>query len=345
MHALILAGGKGTRLRPLTNVRPKSLIPFVGEPFAAALLRRLAAAGAERVTFLIAQDPAPFAVLDPLAAELGLAVEAVTEERPLDTAGAVRRVLREAPHGEPVLVCNGDVLTDLDLTALVAEHRRSGAVATIALTRVEDTSAFGVVVCEADGRVRRFVEKPAPGTLADDTVNAGTYVLAPDVFDAFPGDGPLSFEREVFPGLLEAGARVQGFPSDAYWADLGTPERYLAGTRAVLEGDCRWPTAPGMAANGHSARVHRDAGVAGASLRGAVVVGRGSRVAAGAELRDTVLFEDVRVEGGATLQGAIVGEGARIGRAARVGPGVVVADGEVVPPGAVVTSAADEGRE
>jgi NDP-sugar pyrophosphorylase family protein len=338
MHALILAGGKGTRLRPLTNVRPKPLIPFVGEPFAAALLRRLAAAGAERVTFLIAQDPAPFAVLEPLAAELGLTVEAVTEERPLDTAGAARRLLREASPTGPVLVCNGDVLTDLDLRALLAAHREHEAAATIALTRVEDTSAFGVVVCEPDGRVRRFVEKPAAGTLADHTVNAGTYVLAPAVLDAFAGDGPLSFERAVFPGLLDAGARLQGFASAAYWADLGTPERYLAGTRAVLDGDCRWPVAPGMTTNGGRARVHVRAGVDGASLLGAVVVGSECLVSAGAELRDTVLFERVRVEGGATVHGTIVGEGASIGRAARVGPGVVLADGAVVPPGAVVTA-------
>lgn len=336
MHALVLAGGKGTRLRPLTDARPKPLLPFMGEPFAATLLRRLAAAGASRVTFLIAQDPSPYAVLDPVAAELGLEVEAVTEERPLDTAGAARRLLADGADG-PVLVCNGDVLTDLDFADLLERHTASEARATIALTRVEDTSTFGVVMCDADGRVERFVEKPPPGTIDADTVNAGTYVLSPGVFDAFPGDGPLSFERDVFPGLLDAGDVVLGVPSNAFWADLGTPERYLAGTRAVLARECDWPAAPGMVMEGSSALVHEDAGVDGANLLAAVVVGRGSLVAPGAELRDTVLFDAVHVEGGATVHGSVLGEGVRVGRAARVGPGVVLADGQIVAPGTVVT--------
>lgn len=333
MRAVILAGGQGTRLRPLTDTRPKPLVPFVGEPYAAGLLRRLAEVGCERVTFLIAQDPEPFAALEAVARPLRMTVDALTEESPLDTAGAARRLLREDREG-PVLVCNGDVLTDLDLAGLLAAHDAASARATIALTRVVDTSTFGVVVCDADGRVTRFVEKPPAGTIEADTVNAGTYVLSPGLFDAFPGDGPLSFERAVFPELVEAGEVVLGHPSDAYWADLGTPQRYLDGTRAVLDGRCTWPPAPGMVAVATAAMAHEEAEIEGADLGPGVVVGRGCRVAPGVRLRDAVLFDDVEVDPEAVLDGAIVGEGAHIGRGAHLGPGTVIADGARVAAGA-----------
>jgi mannose-1-phosphate guanylyltransferase len=333
MHAVILAGGKGTRLRPLTDTRPKPLVPFMGEPFAAGLLRRLAEVGCHRATFLIADDPTPFEVLEVTARPLGITVAASTEEVPLDTAGAARRLLRASEEDEPVLVCNGDILTDLDLEALLSTHAEAGARATIALTRVEDTSTFGVVECDGQGRVQRFVEKPAPGTLAADTVNAGTYVLSPDVFEGFPGDGPLSFERAVFPGLLEQGAIVIGHAAEAFWADLGTPQRYLDGTRAVLERRCDWPPAPGMVTVGTAAMAHDEAEVEGAELSEGVVVGAGCRVAPGVHLRDTVLFDDVEIDPDVTCDGAIIGQGARIGRGAQLGRGTVVGDGVRIPRG------------
>src|SRR5688572_875854 len=163
MHAVILAGGKGTRLRPLTDTRPKPLLPFAGDPFAAGLLRRLGAVGCTRATFLVGQDPRPFAPLEPLGDVLGITVRVVTEPEPLDTAGAARDLITSAGDG-PFLVCNGDILTDLDYGSLVTAHTAAGATATLALTRVEDTSAFGVVALDADSNVRSFIEKPAPGT-------------------------------------------------------------------------------------------------------------------------------------------------------------------------------------
>jgi mannose-1-phosphate guanylyltransferase len=337
MRAVILAGGKGTRLRPLTNDRPKPLVPFMGEPYAAGLLRRLAAVGVDHVTFLIAQDPLPYDELDLVARTLQLQVEAIPEEEPLDTAGAARRLLRDHREG-PVLVFNGDVLTDLDLAALLATHEKTDAMATIALTRVDDTSSFGVVVRDDDGRVTDFVEKPEPGTVADDTINAGTYVLAPGAFAAFEGDGPLSFERDVFPGLLAAGELVMGHASEAYWADLGTPQRYLDGTRAVLEGHCDWPAAPGMVAVGSAALAHTDARIEGVELDTGVVIGEACDIAPGVRIRDSVLFPHVTVDPDVVLDGAIVGEGARIGRGARLAPGTVVADNERVAPGAQLPS-------
>jgi len=327
MDAVVLAGGKGTRLRPLTNTLPKPLVPFMGEPFAAGLLRRLVAVGVKRATFLVGQDAGPWAPLGPLGDEVGLDVGVLTEETPLDTAGAVRRLLAEGVDDD-VLVLNGDILTDLDLGDLLAAHRGAGATATLALTRVPDTSAFGVVVCDADGRVRRFVEKPPPGTLPDDTVNAGTYVLAPDALAGFPGDGPLSFERAVFPGLLERGTVVLGHPSDAFWADLGTPPRYLAGHLAVLEERCGWPPAPGMVVRAGAVAVHATATVADdALLRAGTVVGPRCAVGAGARLSGTVLHEGVRVGAGATVTDAILAPRCQVPPGAVVEPGAVLAEG------------------
>lgn len=328
MDAVVLAGGRGTRLRPLTATRPKPLVPFMGEPYAAGLLRRLVAAGAGRATFLVGQDAAPWAPLAALGEQVGIAVDVATEEEPLDTAGAARRLLAARTGGD-VLVCNGDILTDVDLAGVVAAHRAAGAAATIVLTRVEDTSAFGVVVTDDAGRVRRFVEKPAPGTIAHDTVNAGTYVLAADVFDAFPGDGPLSFERAVFPGLLDAGRHLLGVPSDAHWADLGTPARYLAGTRAVLDGSCDWPVGEGYASVAPTALVHQSALVArDAELGPHVVVGAGCQIGSGAVLRDAVLHDGVRIGSGARVVSSILARGACVPDGLEVGPDAVLGEDE-----------------
>ena len=324
MRAVILAGGRGTRLRPLTDVRPKPLVSFMGAPYAQGLLTRLKGVGVDEAVFLVGQDAAPFRPLEELDPDLRVRV--VIEERPLDTAGAARRLFLSDRQSDAVLVCNGDILTDLDYGALLAAHQRTAAAATIALTRVDDTSAFGVVVTTDDSVVERFVEKPPPGTLDVDTVNAGTYVLAVDAFDAFPGDGPLSFERDVFPGLLDNGRRLTGVASDAHWADLGTPRRYLDGHRAVVDGRCAWPTPlerrPGACA------VHPSASIDdGARLGPHAVIGAGVEVRAGAFVTDSVLLDGAVVGRGAVVAGAVLGEGASVADGVHARPGTVLGDG------------------
>ena len=326
MHAVVLAGGKGTRLRPLTDRRPKPLVPFAGDPFAAGLLRRLRNAGVTRATFLVGADPVAFAPLEDLGRRIGVPVTVVAEPEPLDTAGAARDLLRRSPPGA-VLVCNGDILTDLDYAAVVRAHRTRGAVATLTLTRVEDTSAYGVVECDASGVVRRFVEKPPAGAVAADTVNAGTYVLEPAAFDAFDQPGPLSFERTVFPSLVASGAVVLGVVSDAAWLDLGTPERYLAGHAEVLTGRCGWPVGDDWSRRS-SALVHRRAQLRpGAVLAGASVVGADSVVGEGARLDSAVLFSGVRVGAGASVTASVLDDGVEVAAGAVVGPGAVVPAG------------------
>jgi len=307
--ALIVAGGRGTRLLPLTTHLPKPMLAFCGAPFLAGLARRLGAAGIERVGLVVGADTAPFLPLVELLAPHGLEVSIVPEPTPLDTAGGVRAAV--SGLDEPVLVLNGDVLSDLDVRALCASHAATGATATIALTRVPDTATFGVCVLEGD-RITAFVEKPAPGTLpGHDTVNAGAYVLAAGALDRF-AEGSLSFERVVFPTLLADGERLTGYVHDGVWTDLGTPDRFLTGQRLVLDGAMAWPPLDDLADLGA-----RD----GRPAHAGVLVGRDVRIAA-----------DVRLD-----PPVVLGDGVSIGSGAAVGPYVVAAPGVSVGDGADVS--------
>ncbi|HEX6257216.1 MAG TPA: NDP-sugar synthase [Euzebyales bacterium] len=326
MRAVVLAGGGGTRLRPLTDTVPKPMVEFMGRPFVVGLMLRLAGAGIDHLDLLVGRRTDDFDALVAAGAQVGVTVAVHTEERPLDTAGAARRLLRGSGDRD-VLVSNGDQLTDLDYADLVARHRKTDAVATLTLARVADTSSFGVIEVAADGAVHAFIEKPPPGTTDADTVNAGTYVLDAVAFDPFPGDGPLSFERDVFPGLLADGTLVRGEPYDVHWQDLGTPQRFREGCAAVLTGRCAWPlpesliVGDGMAVD-TTARV--DPSVA---LSGPTVVGAGVTVGAGARLHGTVVMHGASVGAGATVIDGIVGPGADVDAGASVGPDAVIVAG------------------
>jgi mannose-1-phosphate guanylyltransferase len=324
MRAVVLAGGGGTRLRPLTTSTPKPMVEFMGRPYAVGLLLRLTAAGVDRLDLLVGQDSDAFDALVAAGRDVGVEVDVLTEEQPLDTAGAARRLLRGTGE-QDVIVCNGDQLTDIDYADLVARHRTSDATATLTLTRVQDTSSFGVIECADDGTVIAFIEKPPPGTTDADTINAGTYVLDATAFDPFPGDGPLSFERDVFPGLLSAGARLRGEPYDVHWQDLGTPRRFRDGCRAVLEGRCAWPVPPGMSARRDGVAICDSATVEdGATLDAPTVVGAGATVRADARLRGAVVMRGAVIGAHATVIDSIVGPRAAVTAGTTVGPDAVI---------------------
>lgn len=360
--ALVVAGGRGTRLLPLTADIPKPMLPFCGAPFLAGLARRLGASGVRRLGLVVGSDPEPFVPLVALLAPHGLEVFVVPEPSPLDTAGGVRAATRAID--EAVLVLNGDVLSDLDIAILADRHERTEAAATISLTRVPDTSTFGVCVLEGE-RIVAFVEKPAPGTLADhDTVNAGAYVLAPGVLERF-GDGPLSFEREVFPALLGSGERLTGVVHEGVWTDLGTPERFLAGQRLVLDGAMSWPPLEDLADLGvltgrpgwTGVRVGSDVRVApdarldapvvlgdrthvgsASSVGPYVVAAPGALIADAADVADTLLCEASMVGQRSIVAGALLAPGAR------VAPGADVS-GVVAGPASGATSGPDTGGQ
>jgi NDP-sugar pyrophosphorylase family protein len=341
VQAVILAGGFGTRLRPLTSTRPKPLIPFANEPFLLHTLRQLAAGGFTEVVLSTMYLPEAFDQLLPEARKAGVEVVLSSEDSPMGTSGAVKR-LAHLLDGT-FLVLNGDVLVDVDFQRLVALHRERQAAATLALVRVPDPSAFGLVPVDTDDRVTAFLEKPGPDEDAwvTDLINAGVYVLEPSVLDHVPAGQPSSFERNLFPSLLASGAPVFGYELHGYWRDLGTPIAYLAAQFDLLEGRLHLPI--NATERGRSQWFADDTRIEeGAVLRGPILVGPGATVEdEGRVFGPAVLGPGTLVAGGARLERSVLLEGARIERGAKVsdsiiGRGVVVGDGAVVRDGAVV---------
>ncbi|NYI06148.1 sugar phosphate nucleotidyltransferase [Allostreptomyces psammosilenae] len=329
-EAILLVGGKGTRLRPLTVNTPKPMVPAAGVPFLEHLLARARAAGVDHIVFATSYLAEVFEPHFGDGSDMGLHLEYVTETTPLGTGGAIRHVadrLRSGPD-EPVLIFNGDILSGLDLTSLLDAHRAAGADVTLHLTRVEDPRAFGLVPTDARGRVLAFLEKPErPEDIVTDQINAGCYVFNRSVIDRIPAGRVVSVERETFPGLLAEGAHLLGVVDDTYWLDLGTPAAFVRGSADLVLGRAPSPVVPGQ---GREYLVHDRAEVAAdAKLSGGTSVGAGARIAGGA-----------RVDGSIVLAGAVVGPEAVvrdsvIGSRAVIGPRTVV-DDSVVGDGATV---------
>jgi mannose-1-phosphate guanylyltransferase len=347
VDAIILVGGKGTRLRPLTLSAPKPMLPTAGVPFLTHLLSRIKAAGIDHVILGTSYRPEVFSDYFGDGADLGLEIEYVVETEPLGTGGGIGNV-RHLLRGDTALIFNGDVLSGCDLRGLLAHHRASGAEVTLHLTRVEDPRAFGCVPTDADGRVTAFLEKdPNPVT---DQINAGTYVFNRDVVEAIPVGRPVSVERETFPQLLEAGRHISGYIDTTYWRDLGKPSDFVAGSADLVRG-----IAPTSALGGYTGEACVLPGATveyGAVLSNGTTVGAKCFVAATAQVDRSVLFDGARIEAGAVvrnsiigidavvgedavLDGVVIGDRARIGArvelidGARVWPDVVLADGSI----------------
>lgn len=325
-------GGTGTRLRPLTDTRPKPMMPLVDRPFVEHQIDLLRRHGVEDVIFSCGYRPDALEAHFGDGAAIGMRVRYVVDPEPLGTAGAIKNA-EALLDGDPFLVLNGDILTDLDLTAVLSAHREFGGAATVVLTPVEDPSAFGLVRLHDDGAVEAFVEKPRPDELRPGEpfrINAGTYVLTADALARIPAGRACSIEREVFPVLADAGA-LHGFPSDAYWRDIGTPASYLGAVHDVLAGALVTATPAGDVYAGDGAVIDP-----AASVGGLTAVGPGARVAAGAVVRGSVVGAAAEVGEGAEVVEAIVGEGVSIGPGARLCPGAIVGDGAVIAAHAVV---------
>ena len=362
MQALILAGGEGTRLRPLTSTVPKPVVPLVDRPFIRFMLDWLGTHGVDDVVMSCGFMAG--GVRDVLGdgSALGIRLRYVEEPRPLGTGGALK--FAEPLLDERFLMLNGDVLTDMDLTAQIARHEAVGAVGTLALHPVEDPSRYGLVRIGEDGAVREFVEKPSPDQIDTNTISAGAYVLERSVLELLEPGEPASIERDVFPRLVGNG--LHGFVHEGYWLDVGTPESYLQGTFDILEGtvatqvaarmgDRFWCVEPGVENAGRivpSALVERGCRIgAGArigpravlehdvvigehsTVEGSVVM-RGAQVGANCTLNGCILAADVRIGDNTRIEGqAVLGEGVTIGadnvvtNGARIFPGVSLPDG------------------
>jgi len=336
MKALILAGGEGTRLRPLTLVLPKPVVPVVNVPFLRYQLELLHTHGVSEVVLSLGYQPQKIEAVLGDGSNIGMKIHYVVEQSPLGTGGAYKNA--EALLDGPTIVFNGDILCDLDLTAVLRQHEQHQATATLVLTRVQNPSAYGLVETAEGGRITRFLEKPSAHEITCDTINAGTYVLEPEVLSVIPNGENYSFERGVFPGLLRTGRPVYAFVSDGYWIDIGTPQKYLQVHQDILQGRFHPPMplaacAPSVTA---TARIDRNSHFApGVQIgEGAEVesssLGDGCWIGANAIVESCVLWSGVSVGDNARLAGCIVGRNCKIGRNVTVSPGVVLGDQSAV---------------
>ncbi len=324
MKAIVLVGGFGTRLRPLTLCAPKQMLPVGGVTMLERVVAKLGEHGVDEVVLSLGYQPDAFTSMFPDGTCAGVRLVYAVEPEPLDTAGAIAFAARVAGLDERVLAVNGDVLTDLDVADLWSRHEAFGGEATIALTPVEDPSRFGVVPIDDDGRVEAFIEKPAPGTAPSNWINAGTYVLEPSVLHGVDPDRRVSIERETFPSLVERG-QLFAVHSDAYWIDAGTPAAYLQANLDLLDG-IRGSFEVGI---DPGARIDPDAKVTRS------MVGAGAVVAGGTELIDSVVMAGARVAGGSRLERCVVGERSSIGESCELSALTVVGYDQDVAPGTV----------
>ena len=330
MRAVILVGGEGTRLRPLTLTVPKQMLPIVEQPMIERVVGQLADYGIEEAVLSLGYKPDRFMNAYPDGTIANVRLQYAVEPEPLDTAGAIRFAAKHGAIDETFVVVNGDVLTDADLGELIEFHRTRDAEATIALTPVEDPSAFGVVPTDEEGRVRAFIEKPPRDEAPTNLINAGTYVLEPSVLDRIQPDVRVSVERQTFPSMVEDGT-LFAKGSDAYWLDTGTPDAYLRAHRDLILG-----RRPGIPSPGAELDPSIGPGVwriGAVDVKSAAVarslMGRGSSVAAGAMVEESVIGAGCVVEEGAVVIGSVLLPGARVASTARV-------EGSVIGPEAIV---------
>lgn len=324
VDAVVLVGGKGTRLRPLTLSAPKPMLPAAGVPFLAHLLSRIRDGGITHVILGTSYRSEVFTEYFGNGSAFGIELEYVVEDEPLDTGGAIRNVagaLRE----EHALIFNGDVLSGVDLRELVGAHVRTAADVTLHLVKVDDPRQFGSVPTGPDGRVSAFLEKTEnPPT---DQINAGCYVFRRSVLEGIPAGRPVSVERETFPRLLAEGARIFGYVDSSYWLDVGTPAAFVRGSSDLVRGLAPSRALAGAAADAlvlDGARTAEDAEICGGST-----VGRGCEVGPRAKVDAAVLFPGAVIEAGAEVRRSVIGAGARVGAGAVVCD-AVIGDGAVI---------------
>jgi mannose-1-phosphate guanylyltransferase len=330
MQALVLVGGEGTRLRPLTLTQPKPAIQLVDRPFIRYMVDWLGHHGIDEVVMACGFRAEDLREALGDAVPGGPSIRYIEESEPLGTAGPVRLADEMGMLGERFMVLNGDVLTDLDLTALQHQHEATGAVATLGLYPVDDPSSYGLVRRGEDGKVLGFLEKPDPSEIDTDEINAGTYVLERSVIDLIPSGRAVSIEREVFPQLVGQG--LYGRRLDGYWMDIGTPERYLQASWDIIEGTVETEL-PGDGGPyvGSSCEISEDA-----SVSARTVLGAGCEVGSGATISESVLLDGCQVGAGADVSGSILGNGVSVGDGARVGPGAVIGAQARIASGAAV---------
>ena len=346
MKAILLAGGRGTRLRPLTLHTPKPIVPIFDRPFLQYqidLLRQVPEI--DEIVLSLNYQPRRIEEVFGDGSDLGISLQYVVEPEPLGTGGAIK-FAAGATRSEPIVVFNGDVFTAVDLPAVLAVHRQRQARATIVLTPVDNPSAYGLVETDSDGNVQRFLEKPSPDEIRCDTINAGIYVLEPDTLDRIPADTVYSIERSYFPSLVQHGETFVAYIYRGYWIDIGTPEKYRQAHRDIMDGRFRAPpfeTSAGLAHIAPGARIDEGAIIeAPAFVDEGCVVKRGARIgpysvlgkhchiAEQAVVDGAILWPNTWVDTEAKLHGTIAGRHSHFGRSVEIGPTALFGDKSVI---------------
>ena len=321
MKAVILVGGQATRLLPLTYHIPKAMVPVLNIPFLEHVIRYLS--GHQIKDIILAQGNLAQPIEGYLGdgSQLGVKLNYVVEDTPLGTAGAVKNAERYLD--ETFLMLNGDIFTDLDITAMIEHHLERKAKATIALTPVDDPTGYGLIETDAQGKITRFLEKPKRSQVTTNTINAGTYVLEPEILTQIPPQTKVSIEREVFPLLLEQGKPVYAYPSSAYWIDMGTPEKYLRLHRDLLSGKSSQyaPALPGEVVIGGQSYIHPTAQIKGpvmigdnctigrnARLTGPVVIGSGCTILEDTVIEESIIWRNVQLGQHVNLRNSIIAD-------------------------------------
>ncbi len=351
MKAVILVGGLGTRLRPLTYNTPKSLVPVLNRPFLEYVLCKLKRHGIEEIVLAISHLSPPIETCFGDGSRMGMKISYMPEDSPMGTAGAIKNA--EEMLSDTFFVLNGDIFTDLDYSSMLAFHRQKGAAATIALTPVDNPSQYGLIETGGNGRVTRFLEKPRPEEITTNMINAGTYILEPCVLDKIPQSEECSVERRLFPSMLEAGDAVYAYQSPGYWIDIGNPEKYSQLNFDLLSGkggqhgfDCGHDIVIGR-----SSHIHPTARLEGPLLvgdncyigsevviTGPSVIGMGCRIEATAAISASILWQNVTVGGGCRLKSSIIANGCNLQPGSSVsqsvlGDNVIVSQGYSLEPG------------
>lgn len=353
MKAVILVGGEGTRLQPLTGKAVKSMVPVLNKPFLEYVIRHLKNHGIDQVILTLCHKPYYIESYFGNGSKFGTSLVYVVEDFPLGTAGAVKNAQRYI--NDSFFVINGDIFTDLDFTAMLHFHKQKKAKATIALTPVDNPTIYGVVETDAQGQVTRFMEKPPPDKVTTNMINAGVYILEPDLLDYVPQNSYFMFEHHLFPRLLEKTEPVFGYPIHVYWIDMGTPEKYrqlncdlLLGksqqAKNYIQGDKVHigketfidPTAriEGPALIGKGCVVGKEV-----HLKGPVVLGANCKISSGAIITGTILWQNIEVGNRVTITNSIIGSGTRLRDNSRIeddsvlGDDVFIANGVTVPKG------------
>jgi mannose-1-phosphate guanylyltransferase len=341
MQAVILVGGEGKRLRPLTSTVPKPVVPLVDRPFIAFMLEWLRQHEIDDVIMSCGFLATSVRNVLGDGSQLGIRLRFVEEPDPRGTAGALK--FAESMLDERFLMLNGDVLTDIDLTEQIAQHQSSGAKATLALVPVADPTAYGLVHLNEDRSVKDFVEKPSPDAIDTNLISAGAYVLEREILELVPGQRSVSIEREVWPLLIGNG--LYGYPSESYWMDIGSPERYLQGTFDIIEGNVSSAVTERLGADwlaiDDAAEVHGrvippaviERGVqiaAGAHVGSLVVLGEDVSVGAGSTVERSVILNGAEIGENCTLRDCIVAAGARVGARTQITGGAVLGEGVTI---------------